>query len=84
MGHPYGITLFDQFVYWTDWEDMAFKAIYRADKHNGTNARFIVKGDDVFRDVTVFSPQRQQQGGPCVNNGGCEELCLAVSPSQRR
>ena len=58
--------------------------IYRADKHNGTNARFIVTGDDVFRDVIVFSPHRQQHGGPCVNNGGCEELCLAVSPSQRR
>lgn len=38
----------------------------------------------MLRDVRVFSPQRQPPGGPCVNNGGCEELCLAVSSSQRR
>ena len=78
---PYGITLLDRFVYWTD---SGNKSVFRAEKQNGTNITVLMTGVDVLRDVRVFSPQRQLPGGPCVNNGGCEELCLAVSASQRR
>jgi len=81
LDHPYGITLLDRFVYWTD---SGNKSVFRAEKQNGTNITVITTGGDVLRDVRVFSPQRQPPGGPCVNNGGCEELCLAVSSSQRR
>ena len=81
LDHPYGITLLDRFVYWTD---SGNKSIFRAEKLNGTNITVIMAGVDVLRDVRVFSPHRQPPGGPCVKNGGCEELCLAVSASQRR
>lgn len=81
LDHPYGITLLDRFVYWTD---SGNKSVLRAEKHNGTNITAIMTGVDVLRDMRVFSPQRQLPGGPCVENGGCEELCLAVSASQRR
>lgn len=78
---PYGVTLFDRFVYWTDWGNMS---VLRADKYNGTSVEVLTTGVSLLRDLRVFSPQRQPQGGPCVDNGGCEELCLAVSTSQRR
>ena len=81
LDHPYGITLLDRFVYWTD---SGNKSVYRAEKQDGTNMTVIATGVDVLRDVRVFSSHRQPPGGPCVNNGGCEELCLAVSSSQRR
>ena len=81
LDQPYGITLLDRFVYWTD---SGNKSVFRAEKQNGTNITVITTSLDVVRDVRVFSPQRQPPGGPCVNNGGCEELCLAVSSSQRR
>lgn len=81
LDHPYGITLLDRFVYWTD---SGNKSLYRAEKQNGTNITVITTMVDVLRDVRVFAPQRQPPGGPCVNNGGCDELCLAVSPSKRR
>jgi len=82
LDQPYGITLLDRFVYWTD---SGNKSVFRAEKQNGTDITAIMTGVDVLRDVRVFSPQRQPPGGPCVNkNGGCEELCLAFSSSQRR
>lgn len=81
LDRPYGVTLFDHFVYWTD---AGKKSLFRADKYNGTDVEVVTTGLSVLRDVRVFSPQRQLPGGPCVNNGGCEELCLAMSASERR
>ena len=37
--HPFSITLFEDWMYWTDWEN---KAIYKANKFNGGNATAIV------------------------------------------
>ena len=79
--HPYGISLYDRFVYWTDWGN---KSVSRADKYNGSSVEALETGLNVLRDLRVYSPQRQTPGGPCVNNGGCAELCLAVSASERR
>lgn len=81
MYHPYGISLYDRFVYWTDWGN---KSVSRADKYNGSSVEALETGLNVLRDLRVYSPQRQTPGGPCVNNGGCAELCLAVSASERR
>ena len=81
MDQPYAITVHHQFVYWTTWKR---KSILRANKYNGTDVTVIRSQVDGLRDVRVFSPQRQPPGGPCTNNGGCAELCLAVSSSRRR
>ena len=81
MDQPYAITVHHQFVYWTTWKR---KSILRANKYNGTDVTVIRAQVDGLRDVKVFSAQRQPPGGPCANNGGCAELCLAVSSSRRR
>ena len=81
LDQPYGLTLFDRFVYWTDWGN---KSVIRADKYNGTRVELLKTGVNVLRDLSVFAPQRQPPGGPCTSNGGCKELCLAVSASERR
>lgn len=32
--HPYGLTLLDSYIYWTDWQT---RSIHRADKNTGSN-----------------------------------------------
>jgi len=32
--HPYGLTLLDSYIYWTDWQT---RSIHRADKDTGAN-----------------------------------------------
>lgn len=32
--HPYGLTLLDSYIYWTDWQT---RSIHRADKGTGSN-----------------------------------------------
>ena len=81
QSQPYGITLFDQFVYWTDRRS---KSLLSADKYNGTSVKVVKSGSTELRDVRVFSPQRQLSRGACMNNGGCADLCLALSATERR
>lgn len=82
LSRPYGITVFDRFVYWTDRKNLT---VFRANKYNGTNVEVVKTGlARGLRDVRVFSPKRQLSRGACVNNGGCEELCLATSAIDRR
>ncbi|XP_068751456.1 low-density lipoprotein receptor-related protein 1-like isoform X2 [Montipora capricornis] len=81
QSQPYGITLFDRFVYWTDRRN---KSLLRADKYNGTSVKIVKSGSTELRDVRVFSPQRQLSRGACMNNGGCADLCLALSATERR
>ena len=82
LSRPYGLTLFDRFVYWTDRKNLM---LFRANKYNGTSVEVVATGlPKGLRDVRVFSPNRQLSRGACVNNGGCEELCLATSAIDRR
>ena len=82
LSRPYGLTLFDRFVYWTDRKNLT---LFRANKYNGTIVEVVATGSAKgLRDVRVFSPNRQLSRGACQNNGGCEELCLATSAIDRR
>ena len=54
--HPFGLTVFQDYMYWTDWEK---EAIYKANKFNGNEKSVI--GDNLFSpmDVQVYHRQRQ-------------------------
>lgn len=73
--HPFGLTVFGDYIYWTDWQT---QQIERADKHNGKH-REVVKHLFVgLMDIEIVAPNRQTGSNDCsVNNGGCSQLCLA-------
>ena len=56
--HPYGITVYDNTLYWTDWRD---RRIYSCDKKTGKNRTRI---QDVYSPmgIKVFSAKRQPKG----------------------
>nr|XP_039251753.1 low-density lipoprotein receptor-related protein 2-like [Styela clava] len=73
--HPFDVTIFERFLYYTDWTKMG---VVKADKFTGEEV-------EVVRDATVrpfgiiaYHPVRQPKvPNPCANNnGGCDHLCV--------
>jgi low density lipoprotein receptor-related protein 5/6 len=56
LPHPYGLTQFRDYIYWTDWQT---KSIERADKFNGQNRSNVHFSLEVINDVSIFHASRQ-------------------------
>jgi len=83
LSSPYGIAVFEDFVYWTDTH---LKKLYKADKFKGSHISPF--GSFLFQpmDIRVYHPLLQRKyAHPCadVNNGGCSHLCFATSDKER-
>ncbi|XP_017271351.1 low-density lipoprotein receptor-related protein 1 isoform X3 [Kryptolebias marmoratus] len=77
--HIFAMTLFEEYIYWTDWET---KSINRVHKTLGTNKSMLISTLHRPMDIHVYHPYRQPEvsGHPCqTNNGDCSNLCL-LSP----
>ncbi|XP_055528067.1 prolow-density lipoprotein receptor-related protein 1 [Wyeomyia smithii] len=77
LSHPFSITLFDNYVYWTDWRT---NSVIRANKWNGSDVTVIQRTQSQPFGIQILHSSRQPQNrssNPCaVNNGGCSHLCL--------
>lgn len=73
--HPFGVTLFESHVYWTDWFN---KSVYRSGKDGDNKIEEIRHGLSGALDIRSVSKDRQPyQWSPCAqDNGGCTHLCL--------
>ncbi|XP_016375775.1 low-density lipoprotein receptor-related protein 1B-like [Sinocyclocheilus rhinocerous] len=74
-----GLTLFEDFIYWTDGKS---KSLRRAHKTTGSNAVELLNSWQAIKSVIVYHPLRQPEvpKHQCqVANGGCSHLCL-LSP----
>lgn len=76
--HPFSITVFEDNLYWTDWELQAILST----KKNGRNNMTTVQGD-LFRPIdiqAVHSVRQPNMSNPCADsNGGCSYLCVLSS-----
>ncbi|XP_064423218.1 low-density lipoprotein receptor-related protein 4 isoform X2 [Latimeria chalumnae] len=72
--HPYGLTLLDSYIYWTDWQT---RSIQRADKNTG-GAMITVRGNlPGLMDIQAIDRNKPIGFNKCgVRNGGCSHLCL--------
>ncbi|KAK8724240.1 hypothetical protein OTU49_011302, partial [Cherax quadricarinatus] len=73
--HIFAITVFEDYLYWTDWE---LKSVLRAEKHSGKDIKNIYNAVHRPMDIHVYHPYRQQplKNNPCENGGGCDAMCL--------
>ncbi|XP_071495091.1 low-density lipoprotein receptor-related protein 1-like [Diadema antillarum] len=73
--HIFAMSLFGDFVYWTDWE---LRKVQRAHKFNGRPRDSVAMVLHRPMDIQVLHPLRQPiVASACdVNNGGCSNLCL--------
>ncbi|XP_062895316.1 low-density lipoprotein receptor-related protein 1-like [Mobula hypostoma] len=77
--HIFALTLFEDFIYWTDWET---KSVNRAHKSTGSNKTLLISTLHRPMDIHIYHPYRQPEvpNHPCrKDNGGCSNLCL-LSP----
>ncbi|ESO82185.1 hypothetical protein LOTGIDRAFT_170222, partial [Lottia gigantea] len=75
--HPFAITVFEDWMYWTDWNHLS---IEKANKYTGANHTILRNITHRPMDIHVYHPLRQKvgsRGSPCgKNNGGCSHVCL--------
>uniref|UniRef100_A0A2S2P0K4 Low-density lipoprotein receptor-related protein 6 n=2 Tax=Schizaphis graminum TaxID=13262 RepID=A0A2S2P0K4_SCHGA len=77
--YPYGIALYQDRLYWTDWKTWSIHVVNRS---GGGNSREIIHSNNVPMDIRVWNPARQPEKITLCdkNNGGCSDLCL-LSPN---
>uniref|UniRef100_A0A8C4QPU2 LDL receptor related protein 4 n=1 Tax=Eptatretus burgeri TaxID=7764 RepID=A0A8C4QPU2_EPTBU len=75
LPHPFALTVFEDSLYWTDWQT---KSINSANKFTGLNQEIVRSKLHFPMDIHTLHPQRQPPGkNHCgQNNGGCSHLCL--------
>ena len=75
LHHPFSLAVFEDTVYWTDWET---ESVHRASKFNGSEIRNVIARLITPMDIHVYHPLKQPAGkNRCgTNNGGCSHLCL--------
>ena len=77
LKHPFSITLFEDTMYWTDWDRIA---IFKANKFNGQDAQPVTskKLKQIPMVVHVYHPYRQPDAtNYCLPlNGRCSHTCV--------
>ncbi|XP_046473466.1 very low-density lipoprotein receptor isoform X2 [Neodiprion pinetum] len=77
LRHPFSITTFEDYIFWTDWDK---EAIFKANKFTGKEVEAITSVRSVQHPmaVHVYHPYRQPDGkNQCqAVNGHCSHLCL--------
>ncbi|XP_072161626.1 low-density lipoprotein receptor [Bemisia tabaci] len=77
LKHPFAITTFEDWLFWTDWDKAA---IYKANKFTGSNITSVAAEHMLHKPmvVHVYHPYRQPDGvNHCAPvNGHCSHLCL--------
>uniref|UniRef100_A0A6A7FMH6 Prolow-density lipoprotein receptor-related protein 1-like n=4 Tax=Hirondellea gigas TaxID=1518452 RepID=A0A6A7FMH6_9CRUS len=77
--HIFALTVFEDWLYWTDWKE---KSVMKAHKFTGNNITQVYHAINRPMDLHIFHPWRQLPlpgPNPCENNGNCSTLCL-LSP----
>ncbi|CAH0562071.1 unnamed protein product [Brassicogethes aeneus] len=77
LRHPFSITTFEDWVYWTDWDKAA---VFKANKFTGKDVSAVTATEMIQNPMVihVYHPYRQPDGeNHCqAVNGHCSHLCL--------
>ena len=70
--HVFGIAVFGQYIYWTDW---VTRSVKRAGKYNGGNTVTLMERLDAQpMDIKIFSRERQN----CKNSNSLHILNISI------
>uniref|UniRef100_A0A3Q2DHQ2 EGF-like domain-containing protein n=1 Tax=Cyprinodon variegatus TaxID=28743 RepID=A0A3Q2DHQ2_CYPVA len=73
--HPFGMTVFENHVFFTDWSKMG---VIRSNRFNGSNPTLLYRTANRPGHVDISHPVMQPLVmNPCgKNNGGCQHICI--------
>ncbi|XP_065070003.1 low-density lipoprotein receptor 1-like [Rhopilema esculentum] len=76
--HPFAITVFEDYMYWTEW---SHETIFKADRFTDKGKTTLVSKVSSLMGLEIYHPLRQPTAkNPCARyNGGCSHLCLLSS-----
>lgn len=73
---PYAVTIYQNFVYWSDWSTGDINKVH---KLTGQNQSLVHSKLDFTTSLLVVHDSRQTGTNSChMNNGGCQHLCLPL------
>ncbi|KAI5732042.1 hypothetical protein M8J77_020305 [Diaphorina citri] len=73
LPHPFGITLYEDFVFWTDWHT---KSISSANKYTGRNIKTVHSGLHFPMNIRSYHPHRQPNYQSHCAPKVCSHICL--------
>lgn len=74
LQHPFGIDVYDQKVYWTDWKTFSIES---ANKQNGKGRQALITNITDLMDIRIFHRDRKTISTLCsISNGDCSHMCL--------
>ena len=76
VGHPFSIALFEDTIFWSDWETRSIKSV---NKFTGKNETVLLKeGHLVPMGITIYHPnlERLSVANPCAGLSFCSHMCL--------
>ncbi|EDO49497.1 predicted protein, partial [Nematostella vectensis] len=81
INHPFAMTLFEDYLYWTDWQN---KHVLRVSKLHGENVTLLSAG--VSKPMDIHACYFHLLGNNLCGwkNGGCSQLCLVTGKNTRR
>ncbi|XP_019628305.1 PREDICTED: uncharacterized protein LOC109472881 isoform X1 [Branchiostoma belcheri] len=72
--HPFGITVSEDRIFWTDWR---LNSVISAEKDTGRNPTVVYESVGNMYNIKLVDKHRQPGTSPCgINNGGCSHFCL--------
>nr|XP_018667004.1 low-density lipoprotein receptor-related protein 4 isoform X1 [Ciona intestinalis] len=71
--HPFGVTIFEDKLYWTDWQT---KSVNSANKFTGRGVKTIRSRLHFPMDIQTYHPLRQPNGHNRCEQAHCSHLCL--------
>ncbi|XP_071838885.1 uncharacterized protein [Apostichopus japonicus] len=84
--HPFGIGVFGEYIYWTDWLQASLLRANKSQPENDLSPIPIGSGSFLrLNGIAIYSAESALEGETqcSINNGGCGQLCL-MTPSGRQ
>ncbi|XP_070072746.1 vitellogenin receptor Yl [Drosophila takahashii] len=76
LKHPYGLAIFEDQLYWSDW---ATKSVHACHKFSGKDHRILAKDRTIYA-VHIYHPAKQPNSTHGCENARCSHLCLLAEP----
>ncbi|XP_017055600.1 putative vitellogenin receptor [Drosophila ficusphila] len=76
LKHPYGLAIFEDQLYWSDW---ATKSLHACHKFSGKGHRVLAKDRTIYA-VHIYHPAKQPYSDHGCAKARCSHLCLLAEP----